>query len=102
MEQVMKAEKTLSPYFFIQSDDPQTAQLPLKATEVKINIAGVIADVKVTQVYTNTGTRPIEAIYVFPASTRAAVYGMKMTIGERTIIAGIRERQGPRRDSDGE
>jgi len=39
-----------------------------------VNIAGVIADVKVTQVYKNEGTNPLEAIYVFPASTRAAVY----------------------------
>jgi Ca-activated chloride channel family protein len=98
MQEAMQAEKTLSPYFFIQSEDPSTDQLPLKSTEVKVNIAGVIADVKVMQIYTNTGTRPIEAIYVFPASTRAAVYGMKMTIGERTIVAEIKEREQARQE----
>jgi len=40
----------------------------------------VIADVQVTQVYENEGKRPLEAIYIFPASTRAAVYGMGMTV----------------------
>ena len=86
-------DKTLSPYFFVKSDDSSVDQLPLKATSVAVSIAGVIADVKVTQVYKNTGQKPLEAIYVFPASTRAAVYGMKMTIGERTIVAEIRKRE---------
>jgi Ca-activated chloride channel family protein len=90
-------EKTLSPYFFVKSDDPELDQLPLKSTLVEVNISGVIADVLVTQVYKNEGKRPLEAIYVFPASTRAAVYGMKMTIGERIITASIAERQDARR-----
>jgi len=89
-------EKTLSPYFFVKSDDPTLDQLPLKSTSVKVIIAGVIADVRVTQVYKNEGKRPLEAIYTFPASTRAAVYGMQMTIGERTIVAEIQERESAR------
>jgi Ca-activated chloride channel family protein len=63
-----------------------------------VNISGVIADVLVTQVYKNEGKRPLEAIYVFPASTRAAVYGMKMTIGERVIEAKISKREEARRE----
>ena len=90
-------EKTLSPYFLVQSDDPEVDQLPLKSTSVQVNISGVIADVLVTQVYKNEGKTPLEAIYVFPASTRAAVYGMKMTIGERTITAKIARREDARR-----
>ncbi|UCF57257.1 MAG: AgmX/PglI C-terminal domain-containing protein [Deltaproteobacteria bacterium] len=89
-------ERTLSPYFFVKSDDPEVDQLPLKSTSVQVNISGVIADVLVTQVYKNEGKKPLEAIYVFPASTRAAVYGMKMTIGERTITAKIAEREDAR------
>ncbi len=92
------AEKTLSPYFLVKSDDPETDQLPLKSTAAEVAIAGVIADVVVTQVYENEGNRPLEAIYVFPASTRAAVHGMKMTIGERTIVAEIREREQARQE----
>ncbi|MBN1931701.1 MAG: TonB family protein [Desulfobacterales bacterium] len=86
-------EKTLSPYFFVKSDDPDIDQLPLKATSVNVKLAGIIADVVVTQVYKNEGRKPLEALYVFPASTRSAVYGMKMTIGERTIIAKIDKRE---------
>ena len=90
-------DKTLSPYFFVKSDDPGVDQLPLKSTSAEIKVVGVIADVRVTQVYKNEGKLPLEAIYIFPASTRAAVYGMKMTIGKRTLIAKIQERGEARR-----
>lgn len=91
-------DKTLSPYFFVNSDNPEVDQLPLKSTSASVEIAGVIANVKVTQVYKNEGKNTLEAIYIFPASTRAAVYDMKMTIGERTIQAIVMEREQARQD----
>ena len=91
-------DRTLSPYFFLKSDDPEVDQLPLRSTSAVVNISGVIADVLVTQIYKNAGKRPLEAIYVFPASTRAAVYGMKMTLGERVITAKINKREDARRE----
>ena len=97
-QQETNVDKTLSPYFLVKSDDPDVDRLPLKSTHAEVNISGVIADVNVTQVYKNEGKKPIEAIYVFPASTKAAVYGMKMTIGERTITANIREREQARHE----
>jgi len=87
------ADKTLSPYFFIEGGDPSIDRLPLKDTRVDVAIAGVIADVTVRQVYENGGTRPIHVRYIFPASTRAAVYGMTMTVGDVRTVARIRERQ---------
>jgi len=91
-------DKTLSPYFFVKSEDSDVDRLPMKSTSAEVEIAGVIANVKVVQTYRNEGKRPIEAIYVFPASTRAAVSAMKMTIGERTVTAVIRKREEARRD----
>jgi Ca-activated chloride channel homolog len=87
------ADKTLSPFFFVEGGDPSIDRLPLKDTRVDVAIAGVIADVTVRQVYENRGTRPIHARYVFPASTRAAVYGMTMTVGNVRTVARIRERE---------
>ena len=91
-------DRTLSPYFFINSNNPDTDRLPLKSTSAAVNISGVIADVLVTQIYKNDGRKPLEAIYIFPASTRAAIYGMKMTIGKRVIEAKIKKRDEARRD----
>jgi Ca-activated chloride channel family protein len=86
-------DKTLSPYFFVEGGDPDLDRLPLKDTRVDVAIAGVIADVTVRQVYENRGQRPLHARYVFPASTRAAVSGMTMTIGDMRIVAKIKERE---------
>jgi Ca-activated chloride channel family protein len=90
------ASKTESPYFFIRSDDPTVDQLPLKSTRVDVRIAGVIADVTVTQQYKNEGTRAIEARYVFPGSANAAVYAMNVRLADRLLTARIKEKQAAR------
>src|SRR6476619_5563098 len=92
-------DKTLAPYFVVQGD-PSVDHLPLKDTRVEILVSGVIADVKVRQIYRNEGSRPINASYVFPASTRAAVYAMRMQIGNEIIVAKIKEREQAKQDFD--
>ena len=85
-------DKTLSPYFHVYGD-PRLDSLPLKDTQVDVAISGVIADVRVQQTYRNEGSRAINATYVFPASTRAAVYGMQMRFRDEIITAKIKERE---------
>ncbi|MET0594369.1 MAG: VIT domain-containing protein, partial [Polyangiaceae bacterium] len=97
-EPAADSDKTLSPYFFIDGGDPAVDQLPLKDTRVEIAVSGVIADVTVRQIYENQGTRAIHARYVFPASTRAAVYGMTMTVGNQRIVAKIKEREAAKKE----
>ena len=91
-------DRSQSPYFFINTDDPSIDRMPLQLTSAEVNIAGIIADVTIVQEYKNEGKKPLEAIYIFPGSTRAAVYAMKMTIGERTIVARIDEKEKARND----
>ncbi len=88
-----EADKTLSPYFLVMSEGGETEKLPLKSTSADVKIAGVIADVKVTQVYKNEGKTTIEAIYVFPGSSKSAVYGMTMKIGDRILVAEIQKKE---------
>jgi Ca-activated chloride channel family protein len=88
-------DRTLSPYFAVEGIDGTDA-LPLKSTDVRARVLGVIAEVVVTQVYRNAGASPLEARYVFPASTRAAVHSMNVRIGDRLITASIREKQAAR------
>jgi len=88
------------PYFHIASDDPALDRLPLKSTRVEARVAGTVADVRVTQVYRNEGSRTIEASYVFPGSTQAAVHGMTVRIGDRVLSANIREKQRARMEYD--
>ena len=95
-----EARAAESPYFHVKSDDPTLDALPLKGTQVEVKISGVIADVVVTQHYRNEGQRPIEAKYIFPGSTRAAVHAMNVRLGERVITAQIREKQRARVEYD--
>jgi Ca-activated chloride channel family protein len=92
--------RTLSPYFLIDNGDPAVDRFPLKETNVEVSISGVIADVSVKQTYANDGIRPISVRYIFPASTRAAVHGMKMTIGNQVITAKIKEREAAQKRFD--
>ncbi|MEO1011637.1 MAG: VIT and VWA domain-containing protein [Bacteroidota bacterium] len=78
-----------SPYLQLSDKD---ALIPLKETKTDVQISGTIAHVRLTQVYQNLGNTPIEAKYVFPLSTKAAIHKMKMTIGERIINARILEK----------
>src|SRR6267378_2864927 len=94
-----QTDKTLAPYFVVQGD-ADVDHLPLKDTHVEIAVSGVIADVKVLQTYRNEGSRPINASYVFPASTRAAVYAMRMRIGDQVIVAKIKEREAAKEEFD--
>jgi Ca-activated chloride channel family protein len=86
-------DKTLSPYFFVMSGDTSVDQMPLKSTSADVHISGVIANVSVKQTYCNEGDSVLEAIYVFPASTRAAVHYMQMSVGYRILIATIMEKE---------
>ena len=88
-----EAAEPLSPYFFVEGGDSGVDRLPLKKTGAKVRLNGFIASVQLSQVYRNEGNQPINATYIFPGSTRAAVNGMTMTIGERRIVAKIKERE---------
>jgi Ca-activated chloride channel family protein len=94
------AARSLAPYFVVEGGAPGVDTLPLKRTEVEATIAGVIADVRLTQVYRNEGSTPIDARYVFPVSTRAAVYALRLRVGDRVVDARIREKQQARREFD--
>lgn len=90
-------DKTGSPYFQVISGGEDVEYFPLVSTSAEVQIVGPIADVKVSQLYKNEGSQTIEAIYVFPGSTRAAVYDMTMTIGDRVIKADIQEKKQARK-----
>ncbi len=81
-----------SPYFQVTSPSAK-GTFPLLSTSADVHITGPIADVRIIQKYRNDGSDPLEAVYVFPASTRAAVYQMEMHIGSRVIVADIMERE---------
>lgn len=92
-EAEQEEDVTLAPYFLVEGDESSTERFPLKGTEVMANVNGTIAEIHVTQKYANEGETPINARYVFPASTRVAVHGMTMTVGSHRVRAQIKEKE---------
>ncbi len=94
-------EQTSAPYFQVQNMENLEASgmegFPLQSTDVEVTISGMIANVEVRQVYQNRGKETIEAIYIFPGGTRAAVHGLTLKIGDRSIEAEISERKKAKR-----
>ena len=86
-------EHSEAPFIKAETNSGVVLDVPLKAVKAEVQIAGIIAQVKSYQTYENTSDEPVNAQYVFPGSTRAAVYGMTMKIGNRTIQAKIKEKQ---------
>ena len=74
------------------SDHGQLRPMPTLATDVNINVTGMIARSTVTQHFGNPTDQWLEGIYVFPLSESAAVDTLLMKIGERVIIGEIEER----------
>jgi Ca-activated chloride channel homolog len=94
------AARVEAPYFEVLGGDPSVDALPLASTHVEARIVGVIAHVTVEQVYVNRGTRPINVRYVFPGSTRAAVHGLVMQVGDRRVRAQVKEKEQAQREFD--
>lgn len=70
---------------------------PLQHTDVEAEISGPIVSVSIRQRYANPYDTPIEAVYTFPMSNRAAVHSMTMTVvdpdgGERIVEGEVKER----------
>ena len=90
-----KDDTTLAPYFVVTGNPAAEGleePLPLKSTSARVSIVGTIAEVEITQHYRNTGNAILEAVYLFPCSTRAAVHGLTMKVGKRTVKAEIQEK----------
>jgi len=96
----------LSPAAFSQPQEPGEGSLqvvssgtaapgilPLKHTEVKAEISGFVAEVRVTQVFGNPSDSPIEAVYVFPLPENSAVNEMTLTVADRVIKGQIKKRE---------
>ncbi|HSK01979.1 MAG TPA: VIT domain-containing protein [Kofleriaceae bacterium] len=72
--------------------DGKVIDVPLEHTEVAIRVDGHLAEATVTQRFRNPYAAKIEAVYLFPLPTNAAVNGMTLTSGSRTIRGTIQER----------
>jgi Ca-activated chloride channel family protein len=81
--------KTQTPGYFIEA--------PRVATDVSIDVTGLIVRARVTQRFENPSDLWVEGVYVFPLPTDAGVDRLRMLIGDRFIEGQIKERVEARR-----
>ncbi|MFD0936588.1 marine proteobacterial sortase target protein, partial [Methylobacterium trifolii] len=72
-------------------------EAPRLKTDVTIEVSGPTARAVVTQAFRNTTDKWMEGTYVYPLPEDAAVDAMKLVVGDRVIVADIRERAAARR-----
>jgi Ca-activated chloride channel family protein len=68
-------------------------QCPLKHTDVKAEVSGFLARIRVTQQFENPFADKIEAVYTFPLPQRAAVDDLTLTVGDRVVKGRIKPRE---------
>src|SRR5262249_28706589 len=64
---------------------------PVLASDIHVEVAGIVARSRVTQIFKNPTDHFMEAVYVFPLAENAAVDGLHMVIGERVVEGKIAE-----------
>ncbi|CAF4524134.1 unnamed protein product [Rotaria magnacalcarata] len=68
--------------------------VPLKEVYIEACLHSFAADVKLTQVFRNDESVPIEAVYCFPVEENAAIYAFVARIDDdREIVAEIKEKK---------
>jgi len=72
-----------------EGDEPWLA--PQVSTEVHLHVDGMIAHARVEQQFDNPSEEAVEAVYVFPVADGAAVDGLSLQVGPRTLSAELRE-----------
>ncbi|XP_070569266.1 protein mono-ADP-ribosyltransferase PARP4-like [Ptychodera flava] len=79
----------VKPGLISTSDTP----VPLKSVHVRAKLMDLVAQVIVMQAYFNESKDPIEAKYVFPLDTMAAVCGFEAFINGKHIIGQVKEKE---------
>ncbi|XP_040278398.1 protein mono-ADP-ribosyltransferase PARP4 [Bufo bufo] len=73
-------------------------QIPLQSIHVKAQLMDLAAQVVIFQTYKNNSDFPIEAKYVFPLDSTAAVCGFEAFINRKHIIGKVKEKQQAHRE----
>ncbi len=74
------------------AEDGSLRPAPVLASDVHVEIAGIVARSRLTQIFRNPTAQPLQAIYVFPLPAGAAVDGLSLAIGTRAVRGRIVER----------
>ncbi|KAI4897472.1 hypothetical protein NFI96_013349 [Prochilodus magdalenae] len=75
--------------------------VPLKSIEVDLQVKGHVATVSSTLHYVNEEENPLEAVFVLPMPTEAALCHFSAKIADQEIVAKVQEREKAQEEYDG-
>jgi Ca-activated chloride channel family protein len=79
---------------FVVREGAQVDALPLVRQRTVVEVVGVVAHITITQEWRNAGTTPLEADYLFPTSTTAALHELRLRINDqRELRAELRPKE---------
>ena len=81
----------------LRSESGAPVEAPRLKADAAITVSGPTARATITQAFRNTTAEWVEGTYLFPLPEDAAVDTMKLVVGDRVIVAEIREREAARR-----
>ncbi|MGI9240075.1 MAG: VIT domain-containing protein, partial [Verrucomicrobiales bacterium] len=70
----------------------ETIFLPLRKTDVQIEMSGGVTSTRVTQVFDNLTRYKLETVYLFPLPAGATITDMEVRVGERVIRSEVMPR----------
>ncbi|MGJ4919088.1 marine proteobacterial sortase target protein [Bradyrhizobium oligotrophicum] len=73
--------------------DGRYAEAPRLGVDVDIVVSGPTARARVTQLFKNTSSQWMEAVYVYPLPPDSAVDTLKMIVGDRVVVGDIKPRE---------
>jgi Ca-activated chloride channel family protein len=76
----------------LSRDGDHLVPLPLVGMQVDLEVTGILVHGNVSQAFRNDRADVLEATYVFPLPEGAAVNALEMRVGDRRIVATVKER----------
>ncbi|MGJ4959040.1 marine proteobacterial sortase target protein [Bradyrhizobium sp. HKCCYLRH2015] len=73
--------------------DGRYAEAPRLGIDVDIVVSGPTARARATQLFKNTSSQWMEAVYVYPLPPDSAVDTLKMIVGDRVVVGDIKPRE---------
>ncbi|MFZ1986491.1 MAG: VIT domain-containing protein [Desulfatitalea sp.] len=96
--QMLIASASLDKVQTSSSPSMATDQFILRKTEAEVEITGVVARVRLRQIFENPYDERLETIYVFPMPENAAVDAYSFRIGEKVIKGVVKEKEQARKE----
>lgn len=85
--------REMQPYGLMLILEREEVRCPLLRVDAKVELVAEMAQVELTQVYRNETDKPLEAMYRMPLPTDAAVTGFTASIGDRTVVGIVEEKE---------